>query len=552
MVDQLMEVERIPQQRLRAEQQDNTKKKDALDLLATKLSTLNTRVSAFSSGSLFHAKSVGLANESLGITANVSTSATEGKYDFNVTQLATATKRFGSEDVGGSMGDAGSLISSLRLATDISEGTFTVNGQEVTVAATDTLQDVFDAISAATGGVVTGSYDSLTDKVALSSASGQLELGASDDASNFLSALKLDQLEVTDAGGGASQVVSSGALGVVDLDVAIASSGLSGPITGSGTFNINGVAIDFDADTESMQALMSRVNKSAAGVTMSYDSANDSFRIVNNKTGAYSMPVIDSGNGVLAALGVTGVATVGDDMQFTVDGGATISSRSNTLTSAEHGIEGLTINAAAEGLQTVTVSRNSDELKTKIDEFIAAYNDVQDFIAEKTKIEVKDDKVTAATLAGNREISSLDSQLRRMAFGAIEGMSGNLFRLEHLGIDFQSGTSKLEIKDSDALTSALQNDVETLEEFFMGDSSTSFSGRLKSFIDNFTDTNGVVKTQAGNLTKRNSSIDTQIAEMERRIEFKRSALEASFIAMETAQQNINNMSQALSSLNFNA
>lgn len=546
MVDQLMEIERAPQQRLRAEQTSNTTKRDALSTLGTKLSTLNSRVASLNTGSLFNAKSVTLGDSTIGIKATASESASQGSYSISVQKLATTSKRMGSADVGGSMGDENTVLTNLRLAQDITEGTFQVNGQNVTVAATDTLQDVFDAISAATSGVVTASYDDLTDTVMLSSATGELELGSTNDSSNFLKAMKLDQLEVVAGGGGSSQVTSSKALGVVDTSSSIATSGLG--ITGTDTFHINGVAISFDADTESMQTLLARVNSSAAGVTMTYDSSNDQFRMVNKETGALAMPVIDSGNGMLAAMGLTGAATVGEDLEYSIDGGATQTSRRNSITGAEHGIEGLTIDAKAVGVQTVTIAKDTTELRSKIDSFILAYNDVQDYIQEKSKITVDKGKVTAATLASNREVAALDSSLRSLAFRSIDGMSGTIFRLEHLGIDFQSGTSKLEVKDNDALTSALANNTEDLQQLFNGDATNSFSARMKTFIDNYSSSSGILETQKTNLATRNTKIDEQIAEMERRIVSKRAALEASFIAMEEAQSNINTQSQALLSL----
>ena len=548
MIDQLMAIERVPQQRLKSEQSENSDKLNALNTLSTKLGALKAKVSSFGDSSLYNSKATGLSDETLNIIASASTSASEGKYEIAVTQLATASKRTGSLDVGGNMGDENTVLTNLRLATDITAGTFQINGQDITVSTSDTLQDVFDAISTATSGVVSASYDSGTDTVSLTSSSGQLELGSTSDDSNFLTALKLDQLEVVDAGSGTSSVTSTGALGVVDLDLDIASSGIAGPITGSDTLYINGVAIDFDADTESMRTLMDRVNASAANVSMTYDANRDQFRIVNKETGGYSMPVIDSGNGLLSTLGLTGSASVGDDLLFSVDGGSVQSSRSNVISSSDLGIEGLSVTASELGTQTITITRDSTALDTKISEFIASFNDVQDFIQEKTKIEVNDDEVEAAILAGNREVSSLDSSLRSLAFAAIDGMSGGLFRLEHMGIDFESGTSKLEVKDADALATALSDELDTLQELFMGNDTTSFHARMEDFLENYTASDGVMDTQKDTLTNRNSAIDEQIEEMERRLTFKREALEASFIAMEEAQNNFNNQATALAGI----
>lgn len=550
MVDQLMAIERIPQQRLRSEQNKNQSKLDAISKLEEKVEKLQTSSKGLKSSSLFSTKSAEVSDADLNITATASTSASKGNFEINVSQLATASRRIGTADVVTAMGDENSLISALRLAEDVTEGTFSVNGQEITVAETDSLQDVFDAISIATAGVVTASYDGVSDTIELESASGQLELGADSDSSNFLAAMKLHQLEVEDGGSGTATVQSRGALGVVDIDDTVANSGIGGPITGSDTFFINGVAIDFDADTDSVASIIAQVNESAAGVTMSFDSASDQFRIVNNETGAYSMNVSDSSNGFLAALGLTGSADVGDDLQFSIDGGALKTSRSNKITEDEHGLKGIAVSAAEIGTQTVTIDTDSSELKSKINAFISAFNDVQDYIQEKTKIEVEDDEVTAGTLAGNREISSLDSRLRTFAFDSVDELTGGaLFRLEHMGIDFISGTSKLEIKDSAALDDALENELGTLEQFFVG-ADDNFSGRLDTFLEDFLKADGVMDTISTSYTERNSDIDDQIDEMERRLEFKRTSLESSFIAMEAAQSKTQNQAAALAGLDL--
>lgn len=553
-----MAAERIPQARLRTEQTENTEKRDTLQLLETKLNALNTNVAKFNDASLFNSKTTDYSDDTLGITATAGTSASEGTYEVTVSQLASTSKRVGTTDVGGTIGSASTVISNLNLATDITEGTFFINGQEITVQETDTLQDVFDGISIATSGVVTASYDNVADKVTLTSSSGELELGGASDSSNFLSALKLNQIEVVNAGGGSTSVTSTGTLGVVDLNDSIATSGISSgsPITGSGTITINGVAISFDADSESMSTLMDRVNSSAANVTMTYDAAADQFRIVNKNTGALEMPVIDSGNGIMAALGLDGSATVGQDLQFTIDGGSTISSRSNTISESEHGITGVTITASETGTQTIGITKDSEPLSQQINSFISSYNDVQDYILEQTKIEVDGTEVTRGDLAGNREVYDLDTKLRSLAFRQIEGLGGEIFRLEHMGIDFISGTSKLEIKDSADLEAALSANLEDLETFFMGDvdndgdTEESFSTRMVSYIDNYVIDDGILDTQISTLTDQNKEIDEKIEEMERRLEFTRAALEASFIAMEEAQANIQQQSNALAGLSL--
>ncbi|MDQ8186177.1 flagellar filament capping protein FliD [Pelagicoccus sp. SDUM812002] len=550
MVDQLMAIERIPQQRLNTEKGDNEAKVDALKALKTKLDKLKSSTTDLKSSTLYNSKSAESSDETLNISASAGTNASRGNFEITVSQLATATRRIGTADVVSQMGDENSLISALRVSTEVSDGTFSVNGQEVTIAGTDSLQDVFDAISIATAGVVTGSYDSVTDTISLESASGQLELGGDEDTSNFLTAMKLHQLEVQDGGSGTAVVSSRSALGVVDVNDNVANSGIGGPITGSDTFYINGVAINFDADSESISTILERVNESDAGVTMSFDSSADQFRIINNETGAYTMNVADSGNGFLAAIGLTGSADIGKDLRFSMDDGAIKTSRSNNITAESHGLTGVTISASETGTQTITIDSDSEELKAKINSFISAFNDVQDYIGEKTKIEVDGDEVKTSVLSGNRELSSLDSKLRSFAFAQVDELaSGKLFRLEHLGIDFISGTSKLEIKDSAKLDEALVGNIDKLEQFFVG-AETNFSGRLDSFLENFLKSDGVMDTISSSYSERNSDIDEQIKDMERRLEFKRATLESSFIAMEEAQSKTQNQATALAGLSL--
>jgi len=52
--------------------------------------------------------------------------------------------------------------------------------------------------------------------------------------------------------------------------------GLDG--SGNGAFTINGVSIGYNATSDTIGGLINRINKSGAGVTANYDSANDRFK----------------------------------------------------------------------------------------------------------------------------------------------------------------------------------------------------------------------------------------------------------------------------------
>lgn len=544
LVDQLMAAERTPITRLTTEKTTNTSKTTALNELETKLNTLKTSVTALNVDGLFTArKAVSTTANSTWSSIAAAGTAT-GNYAIAVSQLATFSRRAGASDIGRPLNTtddvSGLTLANLPTASAVTAGTFTVNGVQVSVALTDSLEQVFDAISTATSGAVTASYDHLDDTITLSGG-GALVLGAANDTSNFLSAMKLSN-------NNSPTVVSSGRLGTVNKSAVLASARLAAPITavdgsGNGSFSVNGVSIAYNVNTDSLSTVLGRINQSSAGVTASYDSSTDRVVLSNNVTGDIGVGVSEATGGLLDALGLTGGATLtrGNNAQYTINGGSVITSTSNNLDATTHGIEGLNVTVNTETTQTIAVSGDTEAMRTAIDSFITKFNDVQKFIDEKTKITTVNGKVTTSLLSSNREVQAWGSKLRSMAFGTISGLTGTINRLENLGIDFRAGTSELEVKNGITLNTALRDKAGYVAEFFQTNS-TGFAESLEGFITTLGTSND---QQQERLTKANTDIDKQIETIERRLTQQRSILESSFIAMETAQSQMQSQSAAL-------
>jgi len=557
-MDEVMELNRAPIVRLQSEKTNNSSKVSALDNLGTRLNELQTASRALKVEGLFTGRTA--ASTTTGSTWSTSTTSgtATGAYNFNVTQLATTTKRSGAGDIGLGLSATnnvtGVTLASMPTATSVTAGDFTVNGARVTVALTDSLQDVFDKISTATSGAVTATYDSTTDKISLTSvpANNPITLGAANDTSNFLAVARL-------ANGNNTGVIESGtALGATSQTGPLASSRLRNSITavdgsGNGTFTVNGVSIAYNVNTDSLSAVLGRISSSSAGVSATYDAAADRVVLTNKSTGDLGLSVSEAAGGFLDAVGLSGSSTLarGDDAQFTVNGGPTLTSTSNTFTAASHGITGLSLTANSETSQTITVDANTTGMKGAIDEFIKKFNAVQSYIDTATKITSANGKVTSAILANNREIQSWQSTLRSTAFSAVSGLSGTISRLENLGIDFTSGTSELAIKDSAKLEAALRDKPSEVEAFFKS-ASTGFAAKFEAFNTSLIGTSGtgaggMLGSQKETLTKGNTSIDQQIANIERQLASEKARMEAGFLAMENAQATIKNMSAQLTS-----
>jgi flagellar hook-associated protein 2 len=280
-------------------------------------------------------------------------------------------------------------------------------------------------------------------------------------------------------------------------------------------------------------------------VSPSYDTVNDRVVHTNMKTGDIGLSVTEAAGGLLGALGLTtgGALVRGENTEFTVNGGPVISTHGTTLDVSTHGIAGLTITAGSTGTQSATVAADTASMKSKINDFITAYNSLQTFIEEKSKITSTNGKVTTSVLTSNREVQAWAGNLRSLAFGSVEGTIG---RLESLGIDFKSGSSQLEIKDETKLDTALRDRPAEVEAFFQKSGTglaSKFDTRLAVLTTQNTD-------QQKRLTATNAGIDRPIADLERRLEQQRALLTDSFIRMEEAQAKIQQQSSALTNAFF--
>jgi len=551
VVEQLIAIERIPQQNLRTEKTVNTNKLSVFTNLRTRLTTFQDAAKALSATSLFGQRTTALSDEELNWTASATSSAATGQYAFNVTRLATQSVRQGATDIAGSLNAtddvSGLLLSEMRTSMSVTAGSFTINGSTVEVEATDTLEDVFDKISTATGGDVTAAYSSATDRVTLTG-SGTITLGGGGDTSNFLYALKLYN-------NNSATVSSSSTLGTLGVNDDIAASGLGTALTGldgsgNGSFTINGVTINYNVNDDSLSGLMSRVNASEAGVTMGYDAQNDRFTLTNKGTGDLGLTATDDSGNLLAALKLSSAATVtrGTNAEFSINGGGTIVAASNTFSASAHGINGLTVTATETGSQTITVANDTEAIEAGITKFISAYNDVQSYIDSQTRVTVgANGAVTTGLMAGNREFTAIARQLRATVFDAVGGASADMSRLESIGIDFEGSGSTLSVRDASKLSEALANDLTKVSALFTTNT-TGISGRVDAYVSQITLTGGLVDRQETTLEKQNSSLDQQISDLERRITAEQERLEASFIAMEEAQSRIQNQLSSLTQM----
>jgi flagellar hook-associated protein 2 len=239
--------------------------------------------------------------------------AADGNYVLDsVSKIATSTVTNSQGTVGGSIDVNEKISTSIKRTID--SGTFSINNYTFSVdAANDSIQNVIDNINTQTG--VTGvkaSYDSLNDKLILKNDEpgnkNSIIMGSPDDTSNFLSVAGLsDAFQYIDPGDSSTGLASTGHLGAIDPAKLLSETNFDRTLV-EGKIKINGIEISVNG-TDTLDNLISRINASNAGVTASYDSKTDQFRLASKNTGASYIKIeeVSGGSNFLELVGLAGL-----------------------------------------------------------------------------------------------------------------------------------------------------------------------------------------------------------------------------------------------------
>jgi flagellar hook-associated protein 2 len=539
-VEELAQAERAPETQWQQQQTTLNTQNSAFTTIASDLSTLQTDLQTLQDPTLYESTAAQSSDSSI-LTASTAAGSTTGNFAFNISQLATAAQITGTGNISQILAPGGDLsnvtIGTAGFSTPVTAGTFTVDGAQVTIASTDSLQDVFDNIAAATNNKVTASYNSSTDEITLTSSdNSEIVLGSAADTSNFLQVAQLYN-------NGTDSVSSGSALGRVNLTAAMSDSDLATAITdggsGQGEFTINGVTFTYNASTDNIQDVLNEINDSSAGVTASYDTVNNRFVLTNNTTGDVGISMQDVTGNFLAATGLSGgTLQHGQNLLYTLNGGSQqLVSQSNTITSASSGLTGLSVTALAKGSATVTVGSDVSQVSSAIQQFITDYNSVQSYINSQQIVTTgSDGTVTPGPLTGDATANDIATSLRSLSFSG--GLSGVISSLADLGIQTNGQDNTLSLSDSDTLNSALTNNLNSVQSFF-SDATNGMATQLNNYITDITGANGELTNHQASLTAQYNNISTQISNLESKISSDTATWTSEFEAMEEAQSQAN-------------
>ena len=293
--------------------------------------------------------------------------------------------------------------------------------------------------------------------------------------------------------------------------------GASGPTaTFTPDSSVTAKVINIRANATLEQAVED-INKAAVGVTARTVSTPAGLKVVveSLSTGGKTDMRINTGTGILnsgsnafgvdpTSAGAVGTDLVhGQDAKYTVDD-VPISSKTNTITDA---LSGSTITlkgvSAAGKKANLTVATDTSGVKTQLEAFVKAYNDLDTTLRSLSAYGVSPGKgqapVGGGALSGDSTIRAIQTEMRAMFNQAIPGAPKGYSSMVDIGVTFaKDGTLSL---DSTKLNTALTNNPDGVRQLLMGRAQFSQSG--------FTAINSNSLTKSGTSTIEVTSVPTK-------------------------------------------
>lgn len=340
---------------------------------------------------------------------------------------------------------------------------------------------------------------------------------------------------------------------------------------GSGTLSISvGAAapIALSPASNSLQDLCDAINASSSGATASIindGSANGKrLAISASQTGAASSIAL-TGTGDLAAFSYAPAALVqfgydvlnnppsvmsqtqaAQNAELTIDG-LKITSASNTITDA---IKGVTLNLTqiTTAPVSLSVTRDSASVKSAINTFVKAYNDLKSTAGPLTAW--GEAGKSGGTLKGDSGPMTMVSQLRSDMTTAVTG-AGVFDTLSNIGLSFQKDGS-LTVSES-KLQAALDTGSADLKKLF--NASDGIAPRMSARLANVMGENGLISTRTSGIQANLHSLDRRSESMQARLSAVEQRYRKQFTALDATLSRMQNtstyLSQQLSALSNN-
>lgn len=409
---------------------------------------------------------------------------------------------------------------------------------------------------------------------------------ATDDSGNTA------EFSMTAVDGGTLGLTKAGASNKATSNLKLSALGVEpNNADGGYTLKINGKEISVDKDA-TVSGLLNAVNKSGAGVTMTYSSLTNSFTVESTEMGGAGKVEIEDSDitrklGLTDENGTVGV-TQGQNAVFELNG------QEIYLNDNSYTLDGTTFNfndnMAIGETYTVNVTKDNSSVKDVIKSFVEDYNKLIDDVYEHIgkapaedsdgnryepltdaeKEEMDEDEIEKweksakqGVIYNDSTVSRIMSQMRSVLYNSITLDDGSKFGIYSMGIKTSSDYGdhgKLEI-DEDALDKAFEENSDAIVKLFT-DTETGVMSQFNKVMDSAVkstgsaNNRGILVQKAG---KANSSVTTdsqiykqmqklqdRIKELQNRYDDKEEYWWKVFTNMESAMTDLNSQTDYIS------
>lgn len=301
--------------------------------------------------------------------------------------------------------------------------------------------------------------------------------------------------------------------------------------------------------SDTLTKIATKINEAGMGIQASIVTNVDGqerLMLRSKETGTDKAFTVDLGS-LSSAPAALGQTTTQNAQNAKVElNGLVVESSSNTFANTIPGMS-FTVSEVTSTAATLNVKADTEAMKKNIQEFVEAYNALNDLLTQSTKY-VEESK-TAGVLQGDSATVSLQNSLRMLTQG-ISGSTGGLTRLADIGIQMQEG-GKLSM-DTTKLDKALTN-IDDLKGLFANKADSLGQGggiavNFKNFTDKLLSFDGTLNTKTDSLERTLKSNTAEQDKVNKRAEALETRLYAQYSALDTKMASLNALNAYVSQM----
>ncbi len=318
------------------------------------------------------------------------------------------------------------------------------------------------------------------------------------------------------------------------------------------------VSITISAANSSLTGIRDAINNAKAGVSAS---------IINVGNGEYRLSITsdDTGEKNAMTLSVSGDDKLQDFLNYskTDSGNMTesvtaqdaeltvnnipITNSSNTISDALEDIT-LNLNDTTTGNQTLTIAKDTSKAQKAVDDWVTAYNALQDTFASLTKYTAVDkgadtQDASNGALVGDSTLRTVQTQLKSILGNTA---SGSAFKsLTQLGITSDPSTGKLSVDDS-KLKTALTKDAGGVATLIVGDGKDSgITTVIDKNLTGWLSKTGIIQAATDGVSKTLNNLTQQYNAASDRIDSRMAQYKSQFTQLDVLMNSLNSTSNYL-------